>query len=129
MSYRIASERAASHSYEPHENIAITLSMGYCMLTIENLPLEEGQSSAVDLGDGVTAIITCVGYHGKVPIYTLSVDGAALFTGTSESVLAQAASYRQSRTIRPGPRYKLEEHVVPTPFGDRTDTEWVVVYE
>ena len=100
------------------------------MLTIENLPLEEGQSIAVDLGEGIVGTITCVGYQGGTPIYRLSVGSTELFIGTAESLLVQVASYRRTGTLQPGlTRYKLEQRVTPTPFGNRTDTEWVVVDE
>jgi hypothetical protein len=98
-------------------------------LAIEDLPREVNESKAVDLGDGVMGRVTCVGYNGDVPIYTLSVDGAVLATGPAEFVIAQAAHYRKHRAIKPGLRYRVEEHVTPTPFGDRTDMVVVLVDE
>lgn len=96
-------------------------------LTIADFPQAMNESKSVDLGEGVTGTLTLIDYHGDVPIFSLSVDGEVLFTGTAEQVIAQATHYRKHRAIGPGQRYKLEQHVTPTPFGDRTDSVWVLV--
>lgn len=98
-------------------------------LTISDFPSEPNDEKLVDLGEGVTGVLSWAGYAGETPIYTLSVNGEAIFSGTAEQVMAQVAHYRANRTFRPGPRYVLEERLRPTPFGDDTVSEWVLVDE
>lgn len=98
-------------------------------LTISVFPSEPNDPKAVDLGEAVTGILTLDGYAGETPVYTLSIDGEAVFSGTAEQVRAQVAHYRASRTIGPGPRYKLKERVSSTLSGSKTSFEWVLVDE
>ncbi|MGF7192406.1 hypothetical protein JOE11_005484 [Robbsia andropogonis] len=96
-------------------------------LTIADFPQAMNESKSVDFGEGVTGTLTLIDYNGDVPIFSLSVDGEMLFTGTAEQVIAQAAYYRKHRAIGQGQGYKLVQRVKRTPFGDRTDSIWVLV--
>lgn len=98
-------------------------------LTVADFPSEPNNSKVVDLGDGVTGVLSLEGYAGDIPIYTLSINGDAVFSGTAEQVMAQVAHCRANRAIGRGPRYKLEERLIPTPSGDSTEFEWVLVNE
>ncbi|MDA0559689.1 hypothetical protein [Burkholderia pseudomallei] len=95
-------------------------------LSFENLPSQLDESISVDMGEGVIGTITLVGYAGDEPIFQLEVDGNT-FIGTAELVLAQVEHYRQRRKLMPAPHYELREYPVPTPFGTRTEQEWVLV--
>ncbi|MHA6829304.1 hypothetical protein ACQUJV_24265 [Ralstonia pseudosolanacearum] len=95
-------------------------------LTISDFPSEPNEEKLVDLGEAVTGVLTLAGNAGDTPIYTLSLNGEAVFSGTAEQMMAQVAHYRANRTPAPGPRYVLEERVRPTPFGDKTYFEWVL---
>lgn len=98
-------------------------------LTVSDFPSNPDESKVVDLGDGVTGTLTLEGYAGDTPIYILSINGEAVFSGTAQQVMAQVDYYRAKRRIGPGPRYELQERVRPTPFGDKTDFEWILVDE
>ena len=98
-------------------------------LTVSDFPSKPDESRVVDLGDGMTGILTLGGYAGDTPIYTLSINGEAVFSGTAEQVMAQLEHYLANRTFARGPRYVLEERVRPTPFGDKPYFEWVLVGE
>ncbi|QKL55215.1 hypothetical protein HI814_00175 [Ralstonia solanacearum] len=96
-------------------------------LTVSDFPSEPNDSKAVDLGDGVTGILTLEGCAGDTHIYTMSINGEAVFSGTAEMVMAQVAHYRANRTIGPGPRYKQEERKKSTLAGTKTECVWVLV--
>ncbi|MDO3560953.1 hypothetical protein [Ralstonia pseudosolanacearum] len=98
-------------------------------LSIADFPSKADDEKLVDLGGGLTGILTLGGYSAETPIYTLSINGGAVFSGTAEQVMAQVAHYRANRTFARGPRYVLKEGARPTPFGDRTYFEWILENE
>jgi hypothetical protein len=98
-------------------------------LTVADFPSEPNEPKAVDLGEGVTGTLTLAGHAGETPIYSLSINGEVVFSGTAEQVLAQVAHYRANRAIGPGPRYKPKERVRLTQSGRKTSFEWVLVDE
>lgn len=97
--------------------------------TITDFPTTSEESKTVDLGEGVTGTLTLAGHAGEIPIYSLSIDGEVVFSGTEEQVQSQVVHYRANRTIGPGPRYIQKERRSSKPSGTKRTFEWVLVDE
>lgn len=62
-----------------------------------------------------------------MPIYSLSIDGEVVFSGTEEQVQSQVLHYLANRTIGPSPRYIQKERRNSKPSGNKRSFEWVLV--